>query len=188
MLLTRGRAATAAILALLLAAHDMAWASPPTQVQVGAKVRITTDRWAEEVSPDGDQPEPESRFVGKVLEIDSSTIAIRSKSSDAPVVIPRSAILRLEVSQGSTRLRNTLIGAGIGTAVSLALAAASNSGCEGGLCGIQYAAYPLLGLPIGAVVGLLSGGERWVDASEPRVELSLTPSRGGVHVAVSLTF
>jgi len=173
-------------LAVLLIGTTVAAEDPPgtqaTLAQLGAKVRITT---VEPTSATSDQP---SRVIGTLVEADGDGLTVLRKEKEDRVRIPRSAIQKLEVGRGTTRGRRALIGAGVGAALGLAVAAIDYSNCEeGDWCELVWG-LPVLTTPVGAVLGLATGGQRWVEASPPRVAFSIRPARRGVQLACSITF
>jgi hypothetical protein len=127
----------------------------------------------------------ESQIEGRLVEIDKESITVLRQKER--LRFRRDEIGRLEVQKGRTRGRNALLGAGIGLVVGLAWAAVENSRCQGEfLCGVEFAAYPILTVPAGALVGVaIPGNRRWVDGSAAGAAM-LPPA--GVRVAWSIRF
>lgn len=154
----------------------------PNEAQLGAKVRVTTE---EPQSAGSDRP---ARITGTLVEADRDSLTILRGQEKDRLRIVRSSIRTLEVSRGSTRGRNALIGAGVGAALGLAVAAIDYSNCdEGDWCDLVWG-LPVLTTPVGALIGVATGGPRWVEAAPPRVAITVRPARRGVQLACTVRF
>jgi hypothetical protein len=185
----QSRAGAPFIAALLIgspAVVDVSSGSDVVEARPGAKVRITTVEPLQAVP--GQSAAPEGIVVGTLVEGDGGAITVLRQTEKDRIRIPRTAIKRLEIGKGSTRGRNALIGAGIGAGIGLAWATVEHSRCKGEmLCGVEFA-LPVLTTPVGALVGLATGKQRWVDASPTPVAVSVLPARRGIGLACSVSF
>jgi hypothetical protein len=161
----RAPAAVIVVVALLAEAR-VALPSEVIEARPGATVRVTTG------------PVAEGAVVGQLVEFDRDTITLAAGSARTRIRIPRASITRMEVKKGGARGRHAAIGALIGLGVGLGLAAIEHSQCKGEwLCGTEFAAYPLVAVPAGALIGVaIPGNRRWVDAASP--PLAAQPSAG----------
>jgi hypothetical protein len=183
----RGTGAATFGAALLISSAALAGdSSGPSlgETRPGTKVRVTTVGPFETAAG----PSVAGQVVGTLLAADQDAVTVLRRGEKDRVRIPRAAIRKLEVGNGGTRGRNALIGAGVGAAVGLTAALIEHSRCRGEfLCGVEFA-LPFLTTPLGALVGVATGGQRWVEASQPRVAVSAMPVRRGIRVACSVTF
>ena len=141
----------------------------------------------------------EARFVGRLVSMDDSALVLRSRISDDPVVLALADVRRLEVSEWGPRALGALRGAGIGLAVGVAAGAilGATTFDEGSdcyfVCSREDAALlgaVVIGVPataVGALVGVLVPGERWVPAEGVRVGLTPGP-RNQLTVTARMNF
>ena len=128
-------------------------AQSPDAVPLGARMRVTTTA-------------ADSIHVGKLTSLDSVAVVLEGKALRHPglptewtsLTIPLASVRRLEVSRGQTRrARRTIAGGVIGLVAGsfiggVIMAKATECNCEESGIGV------LLGVPVGAAVGLLAGG------------------------------
>ncbi len=167
-------------------------------VTTGARVRVVAPRVAE-------RP-----LIGVLLAVQGVDLILRKEGSADPVVVPRAAITKFEVSRGpKSKAKAALIGGAIGAAAGaiLGAAAASPTKCnpndiiEALACEVlnydlsnskgQYIAVgSLAGAGVGALAGtLLAHGEKWQIVSTDKIAISLlTPSARAVAFTVSMRF
>ena len=159
------RAMSTALL-VLLSLVGVASAQMDQPVPRGARVRIT--------------PSTPSRVViGELIAAGDSALVVRSRRG-GEIMIPRSHVLRLEVSRGTNRgytaLRGALLGAVIGGVVGYA------SGNDDGYWVDKRGAALLggfTGAATGSLMGVLIGSvERWRTVPVP-MDLSLVPMGDG---------
>jgi hypothetical protein len=179
------RAPRVALVALAaLAQVGVSRASDRVEARPGDTIRVTTSQ-----TPAG------GGIVGTLVELDPGTLTVVGRSESDRTRIRRDAITRLEVKRGGTRGKNVLIGAAIGLGVGLLLAAIETTSCDGEwLCGVEYAAFPILTAPAGALVGVaIPGNQRWVEVppagraarpaapggDRPRAQRASQPEAGG---------
>jgi hypothetical protein len=143
--------------------------------------------------------EHRSTVSGRLVGQDQESVTIAFESLQPPLRIERSAIERIEIFRGRSHGRGAgkgaLIGLGAGVLAGVALGAAADhtyttagSDVVGG--GIVFG---VLGTGLGAVIGGISGADRWesVDRGSVlsgNVKLSVVPMRHGVGTAVALRF
>lgn len=159
------RAISTALLALL-SVVVVASAQTDQPVRRGARVRVTPTT-------------PSPVVVGDLIAASDSALMVRSRRGEA-ITIPRSDVLRLEISRGTNRgesaLRGALLGAVIGGVVGYA------SGNDNAYWVDRRGAAVLggfTGVAIGSLMGVLIGSvERWRDAAVP-MNLSVMPTREG---------
>jgi hypothetical protein len=165
-----------------------AGAATAEEVAAGTRVRLTGPRLGAQ--------------TGTLLLMDAEAVTLRTRNGKV-VRMPSAEVRRLEVSRRpSRRGRNAFIGMAAGAASGFILGAATNSdGCtpsplhpclfgtdpwfsdeESGL----LAAVP--GALLGALVGSMTGGEKWESVSDARVRVGVAPSRGGAAAAVTVRF
>ena len=164
----------AAMMILLAGVSAVGVASPQAADTVprGTRVRVTPST-------------PSSVVVGELIEIRDSALVIRTQGYRGDVTIPRSAVMRLEVSRGTTRAASAgwgaLIGLGVGGLLGVASWYRPQCGYDAWFCmtlPTAFAVGGILGTPIGTVIGFAFGfRERWKDAAVP-VDLSIVPSGG----------
>jgi hypothetical protein len=133
------------------------------------------------------------RIVGTLTAFDDDSLTLEEKGRRDPLIIPRAAITKLDVSSGPRS--RALLGAGLGLAGSLVAGLATGAKCPGGTtgsCGTALGTalmYSLALAPLGAMIGGDHPGDRWEDAGwkHPHVGVSLVPGRGlGVSVTASV--
>ena len=159
------RAMSTALLALL-SVVGVASAQAADGVPRGARVRVTPST-------------PSRVVVGQLIEASDSALVVRSRRG-GEIIIPRSNVLRLEVSRGTNRgesaLRGALLGALIGGVVGYA------SGNDNGYWVDKRGAAVLggfTGAATGSLMGVLIGSvERWRNVAVP-MDLSLMPTGEG---------
>ena len=192
---TRGLAPfISALLGVSPAVTAVSLASERVVARAGATVRVTTalptggTAQRPAAGQDGDLP-PSGRIVlGTLVDLARDTITVLRRTEKDRLRIPRAEIARLEVAKGSTRGRRALIGAAAGAAVGLGYAVIEHSRCQGEfLCGVEFA-LPILTTPAGALLGLATGGRRWVEAAPPSSGVVVLPAHRGIRVAWTITF
>ncbi len=105
-------------------------------------------------------------LIGSVAAVTDDAILILTSEGKPTVRVPRTALVKLEVTvERSQKGRGALIGAGVGLAAALVLAAIASSDDESILqfsYGEAAAGLSLLFVPGGAAVGAIAApGERW---------------------------
>lgn len=151
------------------------------QLFQGSRVRVTAP------AIDG------RRIVGVLTAFDDENLTLEEKGRRGPLIIPRAAITKLDVSNGPRS--RALLGAGLGLAGGVMAGLATGAQCPGGTTGscvnARQAAilYSLLLAPIGALIGEAHPGDRWEDAGwkRPHVGISLLPGRR-LGISASVTF
>lgn len=141
-------------------------------------------------------PKPAATLRGRVLAIDDASLTLELAGSGRRLQVPRGAIERLEVRDGTrSRGKQALRSAGIGAAAfaGLVLARATDDKCEGFeiFCGspaAKAAAGALLGGWVGAVLGATQSTERWRTVPRDAFALAIRPARGEIGVAVAVRF
>jgi hypothetical protein len=170
------KATTTALLALL-AVVGLASAQTTQTLPRGARVRITP-------------ADPSPVIVGELIAVSDSALMVRRQRAAGDVTIPRSAVLRLEISRGTSRgtsaLRGALLGSVIGGVVGY------YSGNDNGYWVDRPGAAVLgafTGVAGGSLIGLAVGSfERWRDTAVP-VNLSVVPTVGrSVSIASRIVF
>ena len=192
---TRGLAPfITAMLGISPAVTAVSLASERAVARPGATVRVTTapagGHAAEPpaAGPDGNLFPGGGIVLGTLVDLDRDTITVLRRTEKDRLRIPRAEIAKLEVAKGSTRGRRALIGAAAGAAVGLGYAVIEHSRCQGEfLCGVEFA-LPILTTPAGALLGLATGGRRWVDAAPTSSGVAVLPARRGIRVAWTITF
>ncbi len=151
----------------------------PLQLSEGARVRISA-------------PVVAARpILGTVVGLDERTVDVAVIGKGDAVVVPRSAISRIDVGCGRrSRGRNALIGAGIGLGMGALLGLAH--GGDDPEMWIAYSAgeyalmFAALGAPAGALVGAaVPPRERWRELPLPAVQLT-RGRRRSIAVAITL--
>jgi hypothetical protein len=174
----------------LLTGNLLADDLPP--LTLGSRIRVTTDR------------KKQREIVGKLVAGDDQSLTLDLGNAKAPVVVPRTAITRVERSMRPSRKADFALAGGV---LGLGLAiAAGQSGCgssahlgpdrplpvDGLFCFSStdltiLAAVELV--PLFATIGGLIGRERWKKVPLDRVKVGMAPTRGGgVGAAVSFSF
>ena len=157
-----------------------ALAQEPSEVIPGTRVRITAPTVAEK------------RLVGTITAWGPENLTVTSEKG--PIVLPRGAVSRLEVSRGrKSRGRGALVGAGIGVGAGVVGGFAHGSDPPGlvSFNASFYAfGYGILGAAAGALIGLaITPGERWEELPSTRFRVSVAPVRGhGLGVFLTLAF
>ncbi len=135
---------------MLVSFPGAAGAQESLALSSGSRVRVWTSSAAGPVT-------------GKVLRVDASAMMLAVDGSEPPIVVPRDAITRLDVSRGRrSRGKNALIGALVGLAAAGIVLAGDTSGPNGGP-GIGSGVALLFLPPTGTLVGAMfpPGHERW---------------------------
>lgn len=178
------RAAVVALLALVVMPLPAAG-----QLVQGARVRVTIDGT---LTDDGSVKSgaPQS-VVARFTAMKPGHL--RLAVDDAGTIrVPKASVTRLEVRRRS-RARGALLGAGAGTGVGLVLGAMASSRCEArvgpnNMCGLDFLAPVVLGLPAGTIAGVVIGFPRWVRVPPTAFALRATPAAGGVQVSSTFRF
>ena len=149
------------VIGLLVAAPRFAVAQFPAEVRPGTRVRV----WIPEPARQEEGPNRRQLLRGTVESVDGS-LRLRVPGTTGSLVIPRTAVRRLDVSLGVSRgasMVERAVGAAIGGAI--AFAALNDPRRRGGpsyrtdwqAAGVGAA----WGGGVGAVVGLIWPHERW---------------------------
>ena len=144
----------------------------------GARVRVT---------PASASP----TIVGQLIAVSDSALVVRRQRSRGDITIPRSDVMRLEISRGTRRGANAgsgaLYGGVIGGLAGYGLGE-DRCGSDAWFCLKRPAASVLgsiTGVVAGTFIGLIVGSfERWGDTEVP-MSLSLVPTREGSLAIVS---
>lgn len=138
-------------------------------------------------------------MTGTILKLDQTSITLSEHRLSAPIVVPRDAITKMEVSTG--RRSKAKAGALIGAAVSIGATALALSGDEGGSACAQ--AFLCLDLPprevfvafagvagacVGALVGRLIGQDKWTPVQASGLRVSVAPKPKGGAIRLSFAF
>lgn len=151
---------------------------PPGDLVGGMRVRVTAPDIA---------PKP---VVGTIQKVSDEAIELAVKGRDDTIHVPRSRVLRLEVSRGRNRSAGLVVvgdvvaaaGAIVGALGCRDSADFGSSSCAAILGGFGFA----LGGAVGAIVGV---GDKWKDLGAERFRVTLAPSPGrGVAVSMRFTF
>lgn len=156
------RATFSALLAVL-SVVEVASAQP---IPRGARVRVTPAT-------------PSPVVVGELIAVNDSALLVRRQRGSGDITIPRSAVLRLQVSRGTSRgtsaLRGALLGSVIGGVVGYYSVTENSYFLDrkgGAVIGVAY------GAAAGSLIGLLVGSfERWRDTAVP-MSFSVLPTGG----------
>lgn len=156
------RATFSALLAVL-SVVEVASAQP---IPRGARVRVTPAT-------------PSPVVVGELIAVNDSALLVRRRRGSGDITIPRSAVLRLQVSRGTSRgtsaLRGALLGSVIGGVVGYYSVTENSYFLDrkgGAVIGVAY------GAAAGSLIGLLVGSfERWRDTAVP-MSFSVLPTGG----------
>lgn len=144
-----------------------------------------TVRAAEAVSPDGPVPGQRVRIqapevshdtlVGTVSAVDADFITIAVAGRATPLSVPRTRIVKLEVSEGPrSRGTHALIGAGIGLAVGALIGSTQNAAYihSGGVAAVGG----IVGAGIGALIGVaIPPGDRWAVVPNSHLQVGFAP-------------
>ena len=159
-------------------------AQQSTAVEIGVRVRVTTDA-------------AHSTPSGTVVGLTRDSLVIAPPNAEFTMGFRRADITRLEISVG--RRRNTLkgmwtgalVGAGAGVAVGYL---SGDDDCGGRLCmfgaaeenaGLLGIALGAVGMVIGGIVGVNTTSDRWVTASQSWAVTPVVDARGRVGLAFS---
>ena len=165
------RAALTVLLAVVTAV-GVASAQADT-VPRGTRVRITPST-------------PSSVIVGELIGASDSVLVVRTQGYRGDVTIARAAVMRLEVSRGTSKGASTATGMGLGAfaggLIGLVWGKLKDCGGDSWFC-FEDGAAAALGAATGAVTGTLIGVivgsiERWRDSAVP-VSLSVAPTGVG---------
>jgi hypothetical protein len=154
----------------------------PSAVGAGARVRVRVD-----------SPPPQRTMTGTVRTLTAHTLTLAPSGGGADAHIPVAAIGKLEVSRGRGIVAShVIIGAVAGAAAGGLLAGAASSCGTDPWCRFWRSLAVLggggLGGVVGAGVGALVKGEKWMTVPvEHRVTLAPV-ARGGVGVALTVQF
>lgn len=163
----------------------------------GARVRVTMSAAANQEA--GGRAH-EKRIQGKLLALDETTMTVETEGQSPPMVVPRPAIKKFEVSTRPSRKgRAALIGFGVGALIGGVLGYSTAEDCsqEEFLCifpkedrpGLTLGGAALVGA-LGAGLGALLGpGERWQERPAAQLRLTVAPTRGrGAAISLALRF
>lgn len=163
---------------ILLLAVGVAPAQTDQSLPRGARVRVT---------PASASP----TIVGQLIAVSDSALVVRRQRGGGDITIPRSDVMRLEISRGTRRGANAGSGALYGGVIGgLAGYAVGEDRCgsDAWFCFKRPAASVLgsiTGVVTGTFIGLIVGSfERWGDAEVP-MSLSVVPTRDGSLAIVS---
>ena len=150
------------IFAGMLVAASSLGAQFPSDVQVGARVRV----WVPDAARQEQGPDRRQLLRGTVESVDGNAVRIRIPGTSNALAIPRSSVRRLDVSRGVSRAASMVeraVGGAIGGAVTFALLndpRRSNSPhyrTDWRAAGVGAA----WGGGIGAAIGLIFPYEQW---------------------------
>jgi hypothetical protein len=164
-------------------------------VKEGSRVRIEIRR--EAVVPGTGEGVP---LVGRIEAMRDDVLVIALKGRATPLSLPRSAIVRLEVSQGRQTggagfLRGAGLGLFLGAAGGALFGIAANSSGDGlfnystgdtAALGAIYGG--ALGVLIGGSLGIAFPGERWSAVPLKRTHVHVMPAARGLGVRVAVSF
>ena len=171
------------VLFAVLSAIGVASAQGTDALPRGVRVRITPST-------------PSSVIVGELIGASDSVLVVRTQGYRGDVTIPRSAVMHIEVSRGTSRGASTAMGMGLGAfaggLVGVVWGKLIDCGGDSWFC-FEDGAAAALGAATGAVTGMLIGVivgsfERWRDTAVP-VRLSVAPTGdGALSVEGRITF
>lgn len=155
-------------------------------VPVGSRVRVT--------APDvADKP-----ITGTLSSLDAAsiTLAVPGVAAGSEQTIQLTSVDRLEIYRGRSHSplkgmrTGALVGAGLGLAIGIGAATEDGSFvCEGAGCiGIGVLGGAFWGTAIGAVIGAISGQDRWDEVMLVTPSVAVRPAGGGFTLAVALSF
>jgi len=166
-----------AVFGLLLTVATAAFASTPTSLEPGAKIRATV------VDTTGGKVK--SRKVsGTLVSLDAATVTLNNSQDRSLMEIPRENITNLETRvQQSKKSTGALIGLGVGAGLGALIGFASgddpdgivsfSAGAKAGMGAITLGA-------LGAIVGAVaSPGDHWQEIPEDKVQLGFGLSPAG---------
>ena len=173
--------AVSLVLLALVTVVGVASGQAPDSIVPGARVRVTPAT-------------PERVIVGQLIAVTDSALLIRPGSEAGDITIPRSAVMRLEVSRGTSRASS----AGRGALFGMIIVGAAGFGMGDNDCGsdawfcIDRPTGALIGgvfgVVTGSIVGLLVGSfERWQERAVP-VSLSVVPTGGSLSMVSRIAF
>jgi hypothetical protein len=174
-------------------------ADEPAPPAPGTRVRLTAPSVAGK------------RLVGNVVGLDDATLTLRRDGAVDTMLVPRSAITRVEVSRHRSRKgKAAAIGmlVGLGAAVAVGLAVGDNCASlrtpEPGIIGFSdrlarslchgkgetAALSAILTVPLGMLFGAVAApGEKWEASSMSRLQMAIAPARdGGLRAAITVRF
>ena len=143
------------------------------------------------------------RLEGTVTSTGGERLTLDYRGQGTALELPFESVTRLEISQGgSSRGASFVKGGGVGLLAGAAFGAVvgfASGGDDSGIlqisasemAAIGAAAFGALGMIIGAVVGLATGGERWKEVSEPFRGLTvgiLPRQQRGISLSLSQRF
>jgi len=175
-----GRAGRSACVLVVLAIGARAHAGESAVVEVGSRVRVTSNSTA-----------PVS--VGTVAAVEDDALVLRRAGEASTLRIPIGDLRRLEVSSGrrSQAGRGAMIGTAIGAMPGLLLSFGDYSEDVHG-DGPSPVAVAAIGAAGGAAVGAAIGWavktERWVPAELKDATVTVAPIRGGVACALRISW
>jgi hypothetical protein len=125
---------------------------------------------------------PRKTLVGRLVATDAQLLTLMRGGEQ--LTIPRAAVGTLEVSRRQGNWGYSVIGPVIGGLVGTAVANSGKDRCAFGSC----LAGPVIGAPLGALMGGLAGREKWEEASAGKVRVALAPAPRGVSVPLAVRF
>jgi hypothetical protein len=176
------------LLTVMLLAPALGVAADESGFRVGTRVRITAPEIARRLTNPWDADR--ERLTGTVLALEGDRIVLSSKDGGEPVVVPRNAVTRVEISRGRLGVgKGALLGAAIGAAAGLAVSWAGRDDSPGSWSGAEVVLVPLGALLGGGFGAGRGASERWGATALPlgdeRLRVSLLRGRGlGVSMAL----
>jgi len=170
-------------LLLAIALEGSVLADEPPQLPLGTRLRVITNR----------------SVVGRLVAQDEQSLTLQARGRKGPVVVPRSAILRVQKSvaasqRGAGAVGGLALGALSAALVGLVLGEScpERHGVDTicfGRGGVMLASAAIL-VPLGLVIGVAAApGERWEEIPVRRFSVNVTPRRGrGIAASVSFRF
>jgi hypothetical protein len=98
---------------------------------------------------------------------DSDFARERRTPPGQPVEAPIDAVRKITVCDAGCRARGALEGAGLGLLLGVVVGAIGAASCHGEYCVYWYASGPLLGIPLGTLIGLGAGHRTVVELEPP---------------------
>jgi hypothetical protein len=172
-------AASTLLLPAALSANVLA--DEPAQLPLGTRLRVVTHR----------------SVIGRLVAQDEQSLTLQTGGGRDPVVVPRSAIIRVQKSvapsqRGVGAVGGLVLGALSATVFGLAVGEnCSDRHSIDTLCfgrgGVMLASAAIL-VPLGMVIGVAAApGERWEEIPVRRFAVNVRPRRGR-GIAASVTF
>jgi len=170
-------------LTLLIPNAVLSFAAEAPELAPGSRVRVSA------------RTVTERPLIATLTALDDTALTLRVKGRADVLVVPRSAITKVEVSLGRrARGKGALIGAGVGIAAG-ALVGLLHGGDDSSQL-VQFSAgdyalgFAALGGGVGALVGAaVPPSERWNEVALGRVRVGLQPTRGhGGAIFASIGF